>query len=79
MIGLLTTSKKATVGSLVATTVAVLGPIAALFVSDTDITARTFVGVLLTGIIAGLTTFGSTWVTGNTEPYEPRHSAPPEP
>ncbi len=79
MIGLLTTSRKATVGSLVASVTAFLTPLAALFASDQPITVRTVVGVLLGALIAGLTTFGSTWVTGNTEPYEPRHAPPREP
>lgn len=67
MIALLTTSRKALAGSLVA----FLGPLAALFASDIPITARVIVGCLLAGSIAGLTV----WATGNTEPYEPRHAA----
>lgn len=70
MIALLTTSRKALAGTLIA----FLGPLAALYVSDQPITGRTIVGCLLTGAIAGLTV----WITGNTEPYEPRHAAPVE-
>lgn len=67
MIGLLTTSRKATAGALAA----FLGPLAALYASDQPITGRLVVACLLAGAIAGLTV----WATGNTEPYEPRHSA----
>ncbi len=70
MISLLTTARKATASAAIA----FLGPLAALFVSDTEITARLVVGCLLTGVIAGL----GTYEASNTEPYEPRHSTPPE-
>lgn len=67
MLALLTTARKASVSA----GVAFLGPITALFVSDTLITVRVVVGCLLTGLLAGLTTYQ----TGNTGPYEPRHRA----
>lgn len=69
MLALVTTARKATVSAAVA----FLGPLAALFVSDTPISLRLVVGCLLTGIIAGL----GTYETGNTEPYAPerRHAA----
>lgn len=70
MIALLTTARKATTSAAVA----FLGPLAALFVSDTPISLRLVVGCLLTGLIAGL----GTYEVGNTERYEPRHAAPPE-
>lgn len=71
MIALLTTSRKATAGALVA----FLGPLAALFASNIPITARVVVGCVLAGAIAGFTV----WATGNTEPYEPRHAASADP
>jgi hypothetical protein len=71
VIALLTTSRKATVGALVA----FLGPLAALYASDQPITGRLVVGCLLAGAIAGL----SVWSTGNTDVYEPRHAAAEEP
>lgn len=66
MIGLLTTSRKATAGALAAS----LGPLAALYAGDQPITGRLIVSCALSGVIAGLTV----WATGNTEPYEPRHA-----
>jgi hypothetical protein len=63
VIALLTTSRKALAGALIA----FLGPLAALFASDIPITARVVVGCLLSGAIAGLTV----WATGNTDPYVP--------
>lgn len=71
MIGLLTTSRKATAGALSA----FLGPIAALYLSTADLTVRGVVAALLTGAVGGL----AVWATGNTEPYEPRHAASREP
>ena len=70
MIALVTTARKASVSAAVA----FLGPLAALFVSDTPITLRLVVGCLLTGLIAGL----GTYEVGNTQPYEPRHAAAEE-
>ena len=70
MISLFTTARKATVSAAVA----FLGPLAALFVSDTPITLRLVVGCLLTGAMAGL----STYQAPNTEVYEPRHAATEE-
>lgn len=69
MIALLTTSRKATAGALAA----FLGPLATLYLSTADLTPRGVVAACLTGAIGGLTV----WATGNTEPYEPRHAAPP--
>lgn len=68
MIALVTTARKAMAGTLVA----FLGPLAALFASEQEITARVVVSCLMAGAIGGLTV----WSTANTEPYEPRHAAP---
>ena len=67
MIGLLTTSRKATAGALSA----FLGPLATLYLSTADITVRGVVAALLTGAVGGL----AVWSTGNSEPYEARHRA----
>jgi hypothetical protein len=75
VIGLLTTSRKATVAAALASVIAFLGPLAALYVSDAEITARTIIGCLLTGAIAGLTTFAGTWAAPNTEEYVPVSNA----
>lgn len=70
MITLLTTARKATVSAVIA----FLSPPTALIVSDQPLSARVFLASLLVGLIGGL----STYEVGNTEPYEPRHSATPE-
>jgi hypothetical protein len=75
VISLLTTSRKATVGAVIASLVAFLGPLAALYVSDQPITGRLVIGCLLAGAIAGLTTFGGTWAAPNTEEYVPVSNA----
>lgn len=66
MIGAVTTARKATAGGLAA----FLGPLAALYLSTADITARGVVAAVLTGVIGGLGVYS----TGNTAPYEPRHA-----
>lgn len=65
VLGLLTTSRKATAGALSA----FLGPLAALYLSTADLTISGVVAALLTGAVGGLTV----WAAPNTEPYEPRH------
>lgn len=71
MISLLTTSRKALVGALVA----FLGPLASLYASSVEITGRLVIGCVLAGAIAGL----SVWSAPNTEPYLPlgRHAEAP--
>lgn len=70
MIAALTTSRKATVGALIAA----LYPAYALLQSETPIGWRE----LLTCAVGGVIGFLGVWAPPNTEPYEPRHAAPEE-